>query len=106
MPSTKKITKKTHIFQFAKIKGVKSGFIHNHTWNEEMDRFRYEDQIATQMPTSQQYKVAVVDPQTQQILEWRDVSMMQVTHKEFEEEKIRETTQQAWNMQYKKRLAQ
>lgn len=58
------------------------------------------------MPNSQEYRIAVVDPKTKEIVGWREVCLMQVDCVRREMEVKGETTQQAWNMQYKKRLAE
>lgn len=50
--------------------------------------------------------MAVVDPTTQKIIEWREVSLMNVSYSGQLQQATGETTQQAWNMQYKKRLAE
>ena len=53
----------------------------------------------------EQYKIAVVDPSNGNIVEWRDAVMMQVKSKVKGQEGNGETTQVAWDIKYKKRLA-
>ena len=50
--------------------------------------------------------MAVVEPSTGNILEWRDAVLMQVRSKVKAQEGNGETTQVAWDMRYKKRLAE
>ena len=66
-----------HILQYNKIKGVKEGEILQLKWNEDRTQFQCEDQIAEEI-NGEQYKVAVVNPNTGDIIEWRDVSLMNV----------------------------
>lgn len=50
--------------------------------------------------------MAVVDPTTGNILEWREAVLMQVRSKVKAQEGSGETTQVAWDMKYKKKLAE
>lgn len=52
------------------------------------------------------YKAAIVDPKTGKILEWKDVSLMQVKSTLKGQSSTGETTQQAWSINYKKKLAE
>ena len=96
---------KLHILQFNQIKGVKQGALDKSQWNKDCTQFVYEDQIAEEA-NHNVYKAAIVDPKTGKILEWKDVGLMQVKSTLKGQNATGETTQQAWSINYKKKLAE
>ena len=96
---------KIHILQYNKMRGIRNGSLEEAKWNKNRTQFSYENQIASQT-NNDEYKMAVWNTKTGEIVKWVDVSMMNVKNIRQGEEGTGETTQISWNLQYKKKLAQ